>query len=65
MPHQFWINQIKRKLNASFVGWETSNKDGLRLKISFGKESEPQYLPLTGGIESVTSETYIKLLEQL
>jgi hypothetical protein len=65
MNHQFWINQVKKKTKASFVAWETSTKDGLRLKISFGKNTEPQYLGVTGTIENVTVESYLKLLNEL
>lgn len=66
MNHQFWITQIKNKTGASFVGWENSTVDGLRLKIKFGKE-EPQYVKLEGrgGIDNVNTSTYLKLLQQL
>ena len=64
MNHQFWITQIKNKTGASFVGWENSTVDGLRLKIKFSKE-EPQYVDLKGSIDNVDTSTYLKLLEQL
>lgn len=59
--HKHYLKQIKQKLNASFVSWETNSSDGtLRLKIIVNKEVN--YFKLTGGFETVTSETYQKLM---
>jgi len=58
------LTQIKNKIGASFVAWESCPINGNRLKIKFSKE-EPQYVELKGGINNIDATTYIKLLEQL
>ena len=62
MNHQFWLTQIKRSSGASFVGWETE-KGVTRLKLI--SEGVPQYINLTGTIDNVTEQTYLKLLQEL
>lgn len=62
--HSFWLEEIRKKLGASFVGWENSTVDGMRLKIRFGKE-KTEYLELTGTQKNITADTYINLLKEL
>jgi hypothetical protein len=61
VPHTFWVNQIRLKAKASYAGWEQYN-DTYRLKVIVDGVSN--YFGLTGGMESVTIETYLKLLQQ-
>lgn len=58
----FWLEEIKKKTKASFVGYETY-KGNTRLKIVIGGESN--YLTLTDGYNGVNIETYAELLKQL
>ena len=58
--HNYYQNQLKEKLNASYVGWETSKKDGLRLKVVV--DNQDNYFKLSGEFEGVTEETYLQLL---
>jgi hypothetical protein len=58
----FWLDQIKQKSNASFVGYETE-KGVTRLKLVIGGEAK--YISLTGGFENVTIETYAELIKQI
>lgn len=60
--HSWWLNQIKNKVGANFVGYETEN-GVTRLKIVIGKEAK--YISLTGDFSNVTIETYAELLKQL
>ena len=62
MNHQFWLSQIKKRSNCSFVGWETE-KGITRLKLISNGVS--QYVDLTGTIDNVTEQTYLKLLKEL
>ncbi len=61
IPHTFWVNQIRIKAKASYAGWE-QYKDTYKLKVIV--DGQPNYFGLTGGMENVTTETYLKLLEQ-
>jgi hypothetical protein len=60
--HQFWVNQVKLKSNASFAAWE-EYKGITRLKLIIG--GEPKYLSLTGDFSNVTIETYAELIKQI
>lgn len=59
MNHQFWINHVKKVTKASFVAWEEC-KGTLKLKVVINGVTD--YLELTGGIQDVTADTYLKLI---
>lgn len=61
IPHTFWVNQLRLKAKASYAGWERY-KDTYKLKVIV--DGQPNYFGLTGGIEEVTNETYLKLLQE-
>ena len=60
--HTLYQSILKKKLNASYVGWETTNGN-LSLKIIV--EGTPKYIALEGEFGGVTQETYIKLIEDV
>lgn len=60
LNHNYYLNVIKKMLNASFVGWVTE-KDSKTLLVKVNGKSLP--LPLEGG--DITEETYRRLILEL
>ena len=60
LNHNYYLNVIKKMLNASFVGWVTE-KDSKTLLVKVNSKSHP--LPLEGG--DITEETYRRLILEL
>ena len=60
LNHNYYLNVIKKMLNASFVGWVTE-KDSKTLFVKVNGKSHP--LPLDGG--DITEETYRRLILEL
>ena len=60
LNHNYYLNVIKKMLNASFVGWVTE-KDNKTLLVKVNGKSHP--LPLEGG--DITEDTYRKLILEL
>lgn len=60
LNHNYYLNVIKKMLNASFVGWVTE-KDSKTLLVKVNGKSHP--LPLDGG--DITEETYRRLILEL
>lgn len=58
----FWLEEVRKKSNASFAGYETE-KGITRLKLIINGGAK--YISLTGGYENITIETYAELLKQL
>jgi hypothetical protein len=56
--HSFWLQKIKDKTKASFVGFETIGEE-LRIKII--KDGIPNYFILEGSFENVDVNTYDSL----
>ena len=60
LNHNYYLNVIKKMLNASFVGWVTE-KDNKTLLVKVNGKSHP--LPLEGG--DITEDTYRRLILEL
>lgn len=60
--HNFYLNEIKKRSKASFVGYE-QYKDSYKLKVVV--DGMPQYFALVGTPEDVTPERYNELLRAL
>jgi hypothetical protein len=60
--HNFYLNEIKKRSGASFVGYE-QYKNEYKLKVIVDKI--PQYFALTGTPQDVTPERYNELLRAL
>lgn len=60
LNHNYYLNVIKKMLNASFVGWVTE-KNSKTLLVKVNGKSLP--LPLEGG--DITEETYRRLILEL
>lgn len=60
LNHNYYLNVIKKMLNASFVGWVTE-KNSKTLLVKVNGKSLP--LPLEGG--EITEETYRRLILEL
>ena len=60
--HNFYLDLIKQKIGASFVGWENT-KEVYKIKVIRNKETF--YFDIKGSPSDVTRENYLNLIQSI
>ena len=64
--HKFWINQIKKQLNATYVGWEQiAGEYSLKINLlDVNNKKRTVKIPISGNPSDTTSEHYLELINK-